>query len=55
MEDTKGNNGEQGELKVTNLRLVWVSKKNRRTNISIGLCCVVSILVKTAQSRLKGA
>lgn len=54
MEDTKGNNGDQGELHVRNLRLLWVSKKSKRTNISIGLNCVTAVSVKEAQSRLKG-
>ena len=28
VEDTKGNNGEQGNLLITNLRLIWFSKQN---------------------------
>mmetsp|Transcript_12869 Transcript_12869/g.22725 ORF Transcript_12869/g.22725 Transcript_12869/m.22725 type:complete len:351 (+) Transcript_12869:249-1301(+) len=54
VEDTKGNNGEQGSLHITNLRLLWVSKKSKRTNISIGFSCVTSITTKAASSRLKG-
>lgn len=54
VEDTKGNNGDQGELRITNLRLIWVSKKTRRTNITIGFNCVTSINIKDANSRLKG-
>ncbi len=54
VEDTKGNNGDQGELHATNLRLMWVSKKSKRTNISIGYNCVTAINVKEANSRLKG-
>lgn len=34
VEDTKGNNGERGSLSVTNLRLLWSSHKNFRTNLS---------------------
>jgi Bardet-Biedl syndrome 5 protein len=54
VEDTKGNNGERGDLLLTNLRLLWVSKRQRRTNISVGYGCITSIVVKDASSRLKG-
>lgn len=54
VEDTKGNNGDQGEMRVTNLRIMWISKKSRRTNISIGLNCITAITTKAAKSRLKG-
>lgn len=54
IEDTKGNNGEKGTLYVTNLRLIWVSKKNSRINLSVGYNCITNINVKNANSRLKG-
>lgn len=54
VEDTKGNNGEHGTLKATNLRMIWVENKNPRTNLSIGYNCIVSITIKTAQSKLRG-
>ncbi|EFJ53283.1 Bardet-Biedl syndrome 5 [Volvox carteri f. nagariensis] len=54
VEDTKGNNGDLGELVITTLRLMWISKKNRRTNISVGHSCITSINVRSATSRLKG-
>jgi Bardet-Biedl syndrome 5 protein len=54
VEDTKGNNGDQGELRITNLRIMWISKKSRRTNISIGFNTVTSVTTKNATSRLKG-
>ncbi len=54
IEDTKGNNGENGELQVTNLRLLWISSANLRTNLSVGLGAVVSINIRTANSRLRG-
>ena len=54
VEDTKGNNGERGDLLLTNLRLLWVSKRQRRTNISVGYGCITSIVVKDASRRLKG-
>jgi Bardet-Biedl syndrome 5 protein len=34
VEDTKGNNGERGSLEITNLRVIWTSHKNSRTNLS---------------------
>lgn len=34
VEDTKGNNGEKGQLSVTNLRLIWCAHKDPRTNLS---------------------
>ena len=48
VEDTKGNNGERGKLFVTNLRLIWESHKNPKTNLSIGFNTAVSINIKTA-------
>jgi hypothetical protein len=33
-EDTKGNNGERGALIISNLRLIWVSHKSQKTNLS---------------------
>ena len=55
VEDTKGNNGERGELRITNLRLVWWSSRKARTNLSIGYSSVISINIRQAQSRLRGA
>lgn len=54
VEDTKGNNGVAGELTLTNLRLIWVNKKLRRTNISVGYGSITSISIMPATSRLKG-
>lgn len=54
IEDTKGNNGEQGQLTMTNLRLMWVSDKSHKTNLTLGYNCVVSINIKEAASRLRG-
>lgn len=33
VEDTKGNNGERGILKVTNLRLIWYAVASNRINL----------------------
>jgi len=54
IEDTKGNNGENGELQVTNLRLLWISTTNLKTNLSIGYNAVVNINIRTANSRSRG-
>mmetsp|Transcript_64068 Transcript_64068/g.202683 ORF Transcript_64068/g.202683 Transcript_64068/m.202683 type:complete len:360 (-) Transcript_64068:248-1327(-) len=55
VEDTKGNNGERGELAITNLRLIWCSHKNRKTNLSVGYNAVISINIRSASSRLRGS
>jgi len=54
VEDTKGNNGEKGQLSVTNLRVIWCSHKDPRTNLSIGHNCILSTNIRTASSKLKG-
>ena len=54
VEDTKGNNGDQGVLTITNLRLMWVSRRSSSMNLSVGYNCIVSINIKQAASRLKG-
>eukprot|EP00164_Ancoracysta_twista_P004543 GFYU01006129.1.p1 GENE.GFYU01006129.1~~GFYU01006129.1.p1 ORF type:complete len:344 (-),score=58.66 GFYU01006129.1:214-1245(-) len=54
VEDTKGNNGERGSLVVTNLRILWQSTRNPRTNLSVGYNCVVSLNIRMASSRLRG-
>lgn len=55
VEDTKGNNGEKGKLAVTNLRLMWQQTKDPATNLSIGFNCILSINIRTAQSKLRGS
>ncbi|XP_074658577.1 BBSome complex member BBS5-like isoform X3 [Tubulanus polymorphus] len=50
VEDTKGNNGDRGQLLVTNLRIIWHSHTMIRVNLSIGYNCVLNITTKTAQS-----
>ena len=39
---------------VTSLRVIWKSEKAKRTNLSVGLSCVVNITMRATQSRLKG-
>lgn len=51
---SQGNNGERGELVITNLRLIWWSHKNRKTNLSVGYNCMISINARNTTSRLNG-
>ena len=55
MEDTKGNNGEVGQLHITNLRLIWTSQRSVRMNLTVGYNCIVSMNIRQAASRLRGA
>ncbi|CAN0397495.1 unnamed protein product [Ectocarpus sp. 12 AP-2014] len=54
VEDTKGNNGERGSLVVTNLRVLWISHKISRVNLSIGFSTVLNISIRKVRSRLRG-
>lgn len=54
IEDTKGNNGERGAMTVTNLRLLWVSHRNPKTNLSVGYKLIQSVAIRMARSRLRG-
>lgn len=54
VEDTKGNNGDKGALMITNLRLIWISHKHPRTNLSIGYNCIMNTSIRLANSRLRG-
>ena len=54
VEDTKGNNGEKGALKCTNLRIIWISHKNVRINLSIGYDSILNTSIRMANSRLRG-
>ena len=35
VEDTKGNNGDKGNLLITNLRLIWFADNNQKINLFI--------------------
>jgi Bardet-Biedl syndrome 5 protein len=54
VEDTKGNCGDRGVLVSTNLRLMWISAKKKRTNLSIGLSTVVNVRLATKSTTLTG-
>jgi len=53
VEDTKGNNGTRGSLLITNLRMIWMSHKSFRTNLSVGYGCVQTITIRSAPSILR--
>ena len=54
VEDTKGNNGVRGFVRVTNLRLVWETKKHDNLNLSIGLKSIINSQQKQVVSKLRG-
>ena len=54
VEDTKGNNGEKGALRITNLRLIWFSQRSPKTNLSIGYNSILNIKIRTVNSQLRG-
>ncbi|CAI2348241.1 unnamed protein product [Caenorhabditis sp. 36 PRJEB53466] len=53
VEDTKGNNGDRGTMKVTNLRMIWHAASMPRINITIGWNCITGVQSKTATSLLQ--
>jgi Bardet-Biedl syndrome 5 protein len=55
IEDSKGNSGGLGQLRLTNIRILWLSSKSSKTNLSIGFNCVLSINIRTNESRTRGA
>ena len=55
VEDTKGNNGDRGNLLITNLRLIWFCEENRKINLSIGYDCVLNTEIKDTNSMIKGS
>jgi Bardet-Biedl syndrome 5 protein len=58
VEDTKGNNGQHGQLTVTNLRLIWVAHRtaaaSNKANLTIGFSCIMNTAIKTAPSEIRG-
>uniref|UniRef100_A0A7E5A161 Bardet-Biedl syndrome 5 protein homolog n=1 Tax=Panagrellus redivivus TaxID=6233 RepID=A0A7E5A161_PANRE len=54
VEDTKGNNGDNGTLRITNLRLLWNANQMPRINLTIGWNCVTGATTRFAKSKLKG-
>lgn len=54
VEDVKGNNGDKGDLYITNLRLLWISKCLMRNSLSIGFSCIINIGFKNVSSKAAG-
>lgn len=54
VEDTKGNDGMDGRLLLTNLRIVWHAKPWSDNNLSVGLSLVTSIESRKLTSSLAG-
>ncbi|CAI4231113.1 unnamed protein product [Auanema sp. JU1783] len=54
VEDTKGNNGERGVIRITNLRVIWHSATMTRVNLSIGYGCITGMQTKRVQSKIRG-
>uniref|UniRef100_A0A0N4ZWT7 Bardet-Biedl syndrome 5 protein homolog n=1 Tax=Parastrongyloides trichosuri TaxID=131310 RepID=A0A0N4ZWT7_PARTI len=54
VEDTKGNNGDKGVLRITNIRLIWNASSMTRINLSIGFNSVNGVTTRIANSRVRG-
>ena len=50
----KGNNGQRGFLRITNLRIIWEAHKAYRVNLSIGFKAVLNMNQKSVRSKLRG-
>ncbi|KJH47848.1 hypothetical protein DICVIV_06043 [Dictyocaulus viviparus] len=54
VEDTKGNNGDRGVMRVTNLRLIWYASSMPRINLSIGYSNITGLQSREIISRICG-
>ena len=54
IEDSKGNIGDPGDLRLTNLRLMWQSRAKTRISLSVGLGCIASVAQRRLHSRVRG-
>jgi len=54
VEDTKGNNGIRGLIRITNLRVLWETKKHENLNLSIGHKTILNCQTKHVSSKLRG-
>ena len=52
--DTKGNNGIRGLIRITNLRVLWETKKHENLNLSIGHKTILNCQTKHVSSKLRG-
>ncbi|CAI2375368.1 unnamed protein product [Moneuplotes crassus] len=55
VEDTKGNNGDKGNLLITNLRIIWFCDDNKKINLSVGYDCILNSEIKDNNSLMKGS
>lgn len=55
IEDVKGNQDEPGVLKITNLRLIWICRRKRRVNLSIGWRTVSLVYEQNLKDALGGS
>lgn len=54
IEDLKGNNGDIGQIIITNIRLIYSSNQNKKSNISIGLSTIQDISSNFISSTISG-
>ncbi|VDM67957.1 unnamed protein product [Strongylus vulgaris] len=54
VEDTKGNNGDRGVMRVTNLRLIWYASSMPRINLSIGYSNITGLQSREVVSKVRG-
>ncbi|KAL4001759.1 hypothetical protein ACH3XW_0615 [Acanthocheilonema viteae] len=54
VEDIKGNCGDKGTLRITNLRLTWHATAIPRINLSLGYNTISGVTTRIAKSRLLG-
>ncbi|KHJ93634.1 hypothetical protein OESDEN_06449 [Oesophagostomum dentatum] len=54
VEDTKGNNGDRGVIRVTNLRLIWYASSMPRINLSIGYSNITGLQSREVVSKVRG-
>ncbi|VDO19639.1 unnamed protein product [Heligmosomoides polygyrus] len=54
VEDTKGNNGDRGVMRITNLRIVWYASSMPRINLSIGYSNITGLQSREVASKVRG-
>uniref|UniRef100_A0A2K6W789 BBSome complex member BBS5 PH domain-containing protein n=2 Tax=Onchocerca TaxID=6281 RepID=A0A2K6W789_ONCVO len=54
VEDTKGNCGDKGVLRITNLRLTWHASAIPRINLCVGYNTVDGVTTRIAKTKLRG-
>ncbi|VDL67403.1 unnamed protein product [Nippostrongylus brasiliensis] len=54
VEDTKGNNGDRGVMRITNLRIIWYASSMPRINLSIGYSNITGLQSREVASKVRG-